>query len=931
MTLANTSPDPGTPIWQAQAVWVRPGAAGDLRVATWPEARPARERFLLTNDAAYLAELLAGSSEAAAWPVVDLAELHRLLHPESSAETLADMAGAAPSGLPPEQHLWNFWSACERDLRALPMWTLEMAAAACRELDEPAIAALFALFAREASEDVHAVSNWTASFPASVRRVERNALPAHEDCTAVDPAAAAALLDAGGALARCIPGYEPRPGQLAMVRAVAEAFNDGCHLMVEAGTGIGKSLGYLLPAALWARLNDIPVVISTNTRNLQTQLVDKDLPAVQRMLDSAGATAGGAERRPLRTALIKGRGNYLCLRRLANHIEQAQYDMPRQELRQFAGILCWAARTPDGDLDTLAGGASVNRGVAAQLCSLAEECAGHACRLYRRCFIQKAREKALRADLVVANHSLVFTEMAATSPVALPRHAQVIFDEAHNLEESATRHFSLEWSPSRLNQLARRLATGRGRRRRGLLERLRRRAADGAIRQSPELLADLGVLIDEALSGVDELRQYGGALCRALCGLLPATRDPVRFKFPPSPPAVPGQLIAPPPAPDGPWRAVRDAQTTFQQAVAAEIARLRQISDLLIRGSGDDELNLLAEETSDITGAIQTLDGLRQDLEVILGGQDEEYVFWVQRAHGAEPLAEAWAAPLRVGPRLAASLYAAKRSVVFSSATLSVGGRFNYIGERLGLDLIDPARFRTCIAPSPFDYARQCALLAPAYLPEPNAQDRSYVADLATLVRQVSCALGGRTLCLFTSYEMLTQCARLVEPALQEAGIRVLVHGESGSRDRILASFRQGERSVLLGTHSFWEGVDVVGNALSCVILARLPFSSPGDPVLGARCERIDQSGGSSFRSLSLPSAVLRLRQGFGRLIRHRDDRGLVIVADTRIITKSYGAVFRRSLPCPTLTCPDADAVMAHVHRTFPETMKDEDRGRVSV
>jgi ATP-dependent DNA helicase DinG len=897
------------PPWQAQTVWVSSDASGALHMAAYPKLRPAQARFLLTNDALQLADLLEASAEAATWSVIDLAELHRLLHPESASENLADLLPDAAADAPPETRLWQLWLQCEADLGALPLWTLEMVAAACQEFDDPATGKLFRLFADQAERQKNAARNWTATFLPTVKRVERPELPDLTDCTAVDAGAAVALLDEGGALARCVSGYEPRPGQLMMVRAVVEAINAGKHLVVEAGTGVGKSLGYLLPAALWARLNDVPVVISTNTRNLQTQLIEKDLPAVQRMLaDSTPAAADGQPPRPLRTALIKGRSNYLCLRRLANQMEQAQFDLQRRELRQFASVLCWAARTPDGDLDTLASGAGVDQGIAAQLNSHADDCSGHACRLYRRCFIQKAREKALRADLIIANHSLVFTELSATSPIALPKHAQIIFDEAHNLEEAATRHFSIEWSPSRLNTFTRRLVTGRGKRRRGMLENLRRRVNSGALQQNEAVFNPLMLLIDESMEGVDALRKTGTALCRKLHGLLATDEEPLRYRFA----ADPANLKAPPPAPTAVWQAIRAAQAEFQTVVEAQIARLQTMSDLVRQGS-EDELNLLAEETSDIAGAMQSLGELLQDVTIVLSGQDEESVFWVQRARGPEPLAEAWAAPLKVGPRLAKHLYEARRSVIFCSATLSVGGRFTYIGERLGLDLIAADRFLTCIAPSPFDYVRQCTLLVPAYLPEPNAMDRSYVAELANLIRQVATRMEGRTLCLFTSYDMLRQCAHLIEPELQEHGIRLLVHGESGSRDLILRTFRKGERCVLLGTHSFWEGVDVVGDALSCVILARLPFASPNDPVVSARCEQIDNEGQSAFRSLSLPAAVLRLRQGFGRLIRHRSDHGLVIVADTRILTKNYGGTFRRSLPCPTLACDDSDGFMARV------------------
>ncbi|MDD5707452.1 MAG: helicase C-terminal domain-containing protein [Kiritimatiellae bacterium] len=930
--------------WQAQTVWVAAAAAGDgtPRMATFPPKQPARERFLICNRPELLAELLQESPEAAGWQVVPIAELHRLLRPEASAESVAEMmeasaesrqrreSGVRASGLrqtlppeprtlnptqaqtggleraspdavadgeAPEQSLWRLWEGLSADLAALPLWALETAGAIYRELEEEPLARLLGHFAATARRRAGQETAWITSFPATVKRVERPDPPALADCTALDPDEVAALLAPGGALARLVPDYEPRPGQLAMLRAVVEAFNGGRHLLAEAGTGVGKSLAYLLPAALWARLNDTPVVISTNTRNLQNQLVEKDLPVVQRLLASLPAHGGGAPH-PLRAALIKGRSNYLCLRRFGALLEQGQFDLTRQELRQFARAVCWSARTRNGDLDDLTGGAGVEPAFMALLSSLAEDCNGRACRAYRRCFLQKAREAALRADLIVANHALVFAEMG-TGGIALPKHAQLVLDEAHNLEEAATRHFSAECSPARLKTLLRRLASGHGSRRGGLLETLRRRAAGGAIGGGDTRQGDLRRAVREALAGTDDLRDAGKLLFQALYRLLPANGEARRYT---EKSAADEQSAAA-------WRAVREAQTAFAAVMTRQLAALKTLADTLLQGR-EDELNLMVDDAADIAGMVQALSAFAADTEMVLAGANPEAVFWVQRARAREPLGEAWAAPLRIGPRLAAELYEQRQSVIFSSATLSVGGSFRYIGERLGLDLIEPERLHTCIAPSPFDYVRQCALLAPSYLPEPNADEPAYVEELSQLLRRVALLLHGRTLALFTSYDMLRQCASRLETPLKEAGIRLLSQGESGSRDQITRIFRRGDRCVLLGTHSFWEGVDVVGEALSCVVLARLPFTSPAEPIFSARCEGLERDGGSSFGALALPAAVLRLRQGFGRLIRHRHDRGLVIVADTRLLTKSYGAVFRRSLPCPTIACPDAATVL---------------------
>ncbi len=793
----------------------------------------------------------------------------------------------------------------------LPLWALELLIKLFEALAEDEQVGRMLRLAEQAVQRGNSATRWLDSFPASYRKVERRPPPTLADCSPLDPALAVQLLGNDGALAQRIPNYEVRKGQLMMVERVVAAFNDGQHLIVEAGTGIGKSLGYLLPALLWAQLNDTPVVVSTNTRNLQTQLTEKDLPLVQALLSSLPATGAtsGAAHRPLRTALIKGRGNYLCLRRFAELLELAPNGLQTQEQRQLALLLPWAATTPDGDLDTFQNGPRVDPGFTLQLNTQAEECPGPACRHYRRCFVQKARERSLSADVVVANHALLFSELGTASPVALPRHAQVVFDEAHNLEEAATRHFSIELSPLRCRLAVRRLASGRGRRRRGLLATLRRTIATGTLRHDPELASDLKTQLDLAGLSVTAVRNECQQLCRRLHALLPADGTPLRFST-----LAEGGSKGVMQRPQ--WQTLKAAKAEVDATIADLIAQLKLIVDLLLKAA-DDELNLLSEETSDLNGAITLLETLRHDIDFVLAGGDSEFVYWIQRTHGQEGLAEAWAAPLKVGPLLAANLFAARESVILCSATLSVGGKFNYIGERLGLDLIEPERLATCIAPSPFDYHAQCALLAPTYLAEPNDPDRSYVSELAMLVHEVATHIGGRTLCLFTSYEMLRHCARLIEAALKEADIDLLIHGESGSRDQLLRAFRADRRSVLFGTHSFWEGVDVVGAALSCVIVARLPFASPGDPLISARCEQIDLAGGSSFKSLALPAAVLRLRQGFGRLIRHRHDRGLVIVADSRILSKSYGVVFRRNLPALTQSCDSNTTLLAYSDRHF--------------
>ena len=549
--------------WEVKAVWVRRATDGravfethrpsdGLPVAVADE-RVADKAFLITNDPEALRELLAdttagapatgagdppshaygvasGAPPSGSTPdglspnVLDVAELFRFAFPASPAETVTQILAAVTQTPPGATALWQVWEALSQRFLALPLWALETVELLLREVGEVVPARFFGCCAAKVRAGGKACGAWQESFPAEALRQVQRTVPSHADCSPLDVEAVTALLQPGGPLSRLMPGYEPRPGQIEMLRSVVRAFNDGKHLLVEAGTGVGKSVAYLLPAVLWAKLNDVPVVISTNTRNLQSQLLDKDLPLVRQVVESwecgmrhaecgagnaeCGKAGGGkkgqgnrdgnvtdlsnrqnsASRAPhsaLRVALIKGRSNYLCLRRLGGLLEHGQYEMDRAEMRSFARTVAWAVQTHTGDMDDLGGGCGMDEAFRTQLASLGEECSGRGCRLYRRCFLQKARDRSLRAHVAIANHALVFAEMSAPG-VALPPAAQIVFDEAHNLEEAATRHFSVEATFSRLQTLLRRLTRGGGRQAGGVLDLLRRQADKGSLGGTPD-------------------------------------------------------------------------------------------------------------------------------------------------------------------------------------------------------------------------------------------------------------------------------------------------------------------------------------------------------------------------------------------------------------------------------------------------------------
>lgn len=865
--------------------------------------------------------------------VADVLALRAFALPQSPVERVEQLFGDEP---PSGEALWRVWQRMAERLEALPLWALETVELVLRDLDEKALARLLGHFAARVREKGTGCGNWIESFRSETIRWEKRVLPSHADCTPLDVDRVAAHVMPGGTFARLMPGYESRAGQVEMMRAVTRAFNEGRHLAVEAGTGVGKSLAYLLPAAAWARLNDVPVIVSTNTRNLQSQLIEKDLPLVRQAIrDDAGGGAEGA----LRVALLKGRTNYFCLRRLAILLEHSQFELERPELRQFAEAVAWAVQSDDGDLDTFAGAGRADPAFLAKLASTGDECPGRACRYFRRCFLQKARARAAAAHVVVANHALVFSESQMPGST-LPAYAQIVFDEAHNLEEAATRHLSVEVTQVRLNQLLRRLSRGKGRRAGGVLEVLRNHLEKGAVTAEEEMAQALRRQIRVVRQELDEIHIAARRLFETLNGLVGAGKEPVRFRCTGVAGAAPAtedaaaeetEDVTEPlpvrecfrggafvPCGEG-WdeRRAAEERVSLKKKLAAAAGALLTLGEML-RRAAEGELILYGDQAANVEGAAAMLRVFAMDVDFVLGGADAEHVFWAEPARRGSETANLFAAPLKIAQALADLLYRQKSSVVFCSATLRVGGSFSYVGRRLGIDLIEPERVLTCVAQSPFDYLRQCAALAPTFLPEPTGKTGGgYAEQLSGLMLEVFTRTRGRAMGLFTSYEMMNQVARLLEEPLAEAGIRLLVHGASGTRDQITRIFRSGGACVLLGTHSFWEGVDVAGEALSCVVMARLPFAAVGDPIVEARSEQIDLAGGSSFREFALPQAVIRFRQGFGRLIRTREDKGVVIVADPRIITKNYGATFRKSLPCPLQEVASRDALLTRVEELF--------------
>lgn len=681
---------------------------------------------------------------------------------------------------------------------------------------------------------------------------------APEEITLLDEDALTEVLSDGGAVATQLPGFRERPSQVAMLRKVVRAFNGDGIVAAEAGTGVGKSLAYLVPAVRWAAQNRERVVVATATINLQQQLVERDLPLVQRSLGT-----------DIPVALVKGRGNYVCRRRLAEQQQEADLFNEGDTIRAVAE---WAETSPTGSRSDLP--FHIRNEEWSRINSEADTCSAARCPNRERCFVLRARQRAAGARVLVANHHLVFSDLAVRQAGAgyettaiLPPFQRLLFDEAHNLEQAATSFFSEHMSYFAVVKHAGRLVRRRGRHRFGVLDRL------AAFNADPELSS-------RAETAVEDLRRVAEACNGTLAGFLgsestwrltPATRDAFR---------------------DRARAALMDLQKALVAVADRVAAVLRPIDDRY-----REEAVFL--ETVAIVRRLEALAALAE--RFVAGEPDEETVLWMERRAGGSggtggsrtPVVTLYATPLDIRPLMREAVFSPYDTVVMTSATLAVNGGFDYWGGRIGLPLEDE-RVETGTFPSPFDYRRRVRLAVPSDAPAPD--DPRYDEYLGELIPRLVTAADGGALVLFTSYRQLETVYQAIAPVVEGRGYSCYRQG-TDDRARLLERFRTDVASVLFATDSFWEGVDIPGNALRLVVLCRLPFRVPTDPVQLARSEAIERAGGNAFAHFSLPQAVMRLKQGFGRLMRRVDDYGVVVVTDPRMVRKSYGRVFWNSLP----------------------------------
>ncbi|NLV43974.1 MAG: DEAD/DEAH box helicase [Candidatus Hydrogenedentes bacterium] len=696
-------------------------------------------------------------------------------------------------------------------------------------------------------------------------------------------------------LARRLDGFELRPQQVEMTESIASAFNENGIALIEAPTGVGKTMAYLLPAVQWALRNKERIVVSTRTINLQEQIINHDLPLLRACLNEA-----------FNACLVKGRSNYVCLHKLDRAFSEMSLFEEPEHAAQIRDIATWAENTRDGsnaDLPFMA-----HRDVWEKVCCEADVCLGGNCRHFRACFLMHARRDMATADLLVVNHHMLFADVAVkretgdfTASAVLPAYGRVIFDEAHSIEDAATEYFGISATRIGMHKAMNKLYRAESGQERGLLPFLKLKLMRNCPQVSLEEYNEYVELIEGQLQpavllaedALDDafyaLREYTAEHCGRV-----GTEIQWRLT---------GDLLSAPELRQLHEEHVISATTQARALVRLGRNLLEKLETIQPLEPGEEtpvqleiaELNAYLRRVQQVVEALEECTA--EDLE-------DNTVRWIEIHSRDEKRMRVARCPLAVGKPLADWVYGRVNSVVMTSATLAVRRQFDYCKNRIGLDQTPEGRVRDLLLDSPFDYRNQALMCVPTDGPAPNASD--YLEKLVEDIRTILHITRGHAFILFTSFYALDFVYNRLEEELGRQGIQALCQGKD-SRSRLLTAFREDPSSVLFGTDSFWEGVDVAGESLQCVVLTRLPFRVPTEPILEARAEAIVQAGGNAFMDFQVPQAVIKLRQGFGRLIRRKTDWGAVVVLDNRIVTKYYGKAFLGSLPdVPVVSGPAA-------------------------
>jgi ATP-dependent DNA helicase DinG len=673
----------------------------------------------------------------------------------------------------------------------------------------------------------------------------------------INPSQLASILEDDGPLARKLPGYESRPPQIALLKLIARAFNEDSVCAAEAGTGVGKSFAYLIPALWWANKNKERVIVSTATINLQEQLMSKDIPAVNALF-----------KEPVKACLMKGRANYICHTRLHEALEEDSLFAQQDEQSELGRIAAWADTTKNGSKSDLS--FMPEESTWSKVCSESDFCLNMKCPYRTKCFVIAMKQEAADSQVLVVNHHLLFADLQARlsgagweNTAVLPPFNRLVIDEAHNIENNATSYFSFELQRFQIYKQLSRLYRDRGGRRYGaaiLLQNLVKKNEKKLFEEIPNKVAG----VREAMAAVDVLA-------------LSLLESEQTFR-------------------------VTEESETVRQAILEPLEQLEKRIQVLLAGL-QECLDAVPEEKLEEIPAYETkvimrrLESSALVCSMFKRWEDSpEQVFWLSREKSSskDPFACFHVTPVNISNTMVEAVYEPCATVVCTSATLTVANRFDYWKSRVGLSFFNDRPLLEGVFPSPFPYKTNVMLAVPTDAPQPDQAGYSeYTIEAAKKILELS---GGHGLVLYTSYEAMRQGYESVKPALEAMQIACFRQGED-DRSRLLDRFKTDSSSVLFATDSFWEGVDAPGDTLQVVIIAKLPFKVPTDAVQKARAEAIERGGGNSFMDMSLPTAVMKLKQGFGRLMRRSDDHGIVVILDSRIHTKRYGNIFVQSLP----------------------------------